>query len=528
MKSKNKIILIYFTLLLTTLSFIYLPSFFNAPRSDWWETLYFFHTIYASSNPYQWLHIFNSDCHGHVTFRPLSHLLLYFQHLVFGSHFYYLQIVNFCLYCISLLLLYRFILFFTNNNLFTAIFIGYFALLFSHFDIVSWTAHSYLIFAFCAFLLGFILYVKFLNSGRNILLFFVGILFLLGMFCYEAFAIWPLSIIILGYIGTLINKEKFTRFKLLVSCLSVITAVYILYIAVFFLTRSINTYSDSCIKTHLLFVESMSIKRIWESGLAASFNILGNGFLTNIMPTLVCPLWVNPVSSNILMSGFIMKLNPIIVYMQISAIILSAFFISIIIYLYKHKQFDNFKIFLFLFFLLFTFSFLLNHAKHFSNKEYLYNFRQFRFQYVTNAIIAMIVLFLFSRVVKMTRRFKIALFSTLFTITLLNAYLTVYYISFESNQLAPLNRMLTNIRRGIESGQINGNKKIYIDDNIVNSLPLMCWNFEMGKKFMNRTYQWIFNKNEIKYFAYTIEDASWVIDRNDFGIKSKVNSIDKK
>jgi len=45
----------------------------------------------------------------------------------------------------------------------------------------------------------------------------------------------------------------------------------------------------------------------------------------------------------------------------------------------------------------------------------------------------------------------------------------------------------------------------------------------MGRLFVKRTYQWIFDKRGIKYFSDTIEEAVWIIDKNSFSIKRKSN-----
>lgn len=65
---------------------------------------------------------------------------------------------------------------------------------------------------FCAFLLGFNLYISFLKSGNYLLLFPVGLFFLFGMLCYQVFALWPVAIIILIYTPSLLPKYKFKIF----------------------------------------------------------------------------------------------------------------------------------------------------------------------------------------------------------------------------------------------------------------------------------------------------------------------------
>ncbi|MDP2927698.1 MAG: tetratricopeptide repeat protein [Candidatus Omnitrophota bacterium] len=416
---------------------------------------------------------------------------------------------------------------FVSDKILAGIFIGFFAFLFSHFDIVSWTAHSYFILGFCLFLLGFIVYAKFLETGRSILLFLVSILFLIGMFCYEAFIFWPLSIIILTYIDSLINRKKLTKVKLTVSYLSVVGSVYIVYVVVFFLARSIQTYGDSWIRTYALFLQITSISRIYRTILTVFFNILYNGFLVNIMPAFAYPALIVAGDSNIELGGFLRIHPPTVVDMKIASVILLLAAVWIAIYLFRRKRFDILKIFMFFTFLLFSFAFLLFHLKYFSNKLYLHNFLQFRYQYIPNAFVILLVLLFFDRLLKAaqrTRRIKVILYSVLFMVTVLNIYCTISSISLETRQFAPLNRMLANIKNGIRDGQIDENNKFYLDDSIVNLLPAMCWNFNIAK-FMKGTYQWMFNKQEVKYFSNIIKDATWVVDKKDFSITRKSSDV---
>jgi tetratricopeptide (TPR) repeat protein len=308
--------------------------------------------------------------------------------------------------------------------------------------------------------------------------------------------------------------------------MSVAGGVYLLYVVIFFLTRSLNTYGDSWIRTQVLFQELSSIHIIFQSVQAASFNIIYNGFLVNIMPLIACPLWINPQSSNIQMGGLLMKYSLPIMYSGFAGIILVLGLLGIIIYLYRRKYFDTLKIFLFMFFLLFSFTFLLSHLKHFSNREYFYIFKQFRFQYVPNALVVAIALLFLNHALKLTRKIKIGLSLGLLAVILLNIYLTVHYVSFEAKQLTPLNRMLRSIRIGIDTCQINKDKKIFIDDGIVNILPLMSWNFDMNNRFLKKTYQWMFNGDEIKYFSNSSNGAYWVIDKENFIVVKKPSEIE--
>jgi len=518
----NKILLIYFVLIIGLLTLLYFPIFTNAPRSDWWESLYFFHSIYNNPGHYSWIHIINTDCWGHVTYRPLAHMVLFIQHYIFGSDFFYMHIINFSLYCISLILLYKFAMLLNIDRILALVFIGIFGFLFSHFDIVSWTVHSHLIFSFCSLLLGNIIYIKFLKSGRTILLFFVSLLFLLGIFCYEAFIFWPLSIIFFSYMDKIINSRIVSRTKIKKSYITVISSIYLIYIVLFFLTRAIQTYNDTWVRTQALLTGFLYIRRIFETFFAVCFNILYTQISVNIIPVLGTPVWFDNYSSNIRMGGFLEIYRPTMFDMRMASVIVVLIIAGVIIYLAKRKRFEIMKKFILFCFLLFSFLFILFHSKYFSNKEYLYNFQQFRYQYVPNAIIIMVFLLFFDQLFKHTskRKIKTVIYLILFVIFVTNISFTVSAILLESRQMAPLNKLLSDIKEKILEGGINKHNKLYIDDDIVDVLPEMCWNTEM-EMFTEGTIQWVFDKKEIKCFSNSIEEASWFIDSSDLEIKPR-------
>ena len=515
---KKRIVPISFVSILGGLLWIYLPTFYNAPRSDWWESLYFFHTLYSSNEVSKWLDVLTTDCFGHVTFRPISHVILLIQHIMFGANFIYMHVINFSFYCLSLVLIYKFAKIFISSQRLILFYVAVFAFLFTHFDIVSWTAHSYFILSFCSFLLGFILYERFMRTGRRIILFSVVFLFLFGMLCYEAFVMWPFAIIILSYIKGPVNKKKNSKTNLRLAYILVIGVVYIFYLGIFFLVRSIPTYTDSWLQTSILISDMASISKVFRTVLAVNFNILYNGVFVNVFPALANPSWIDPVSSNICMGGFLTSHRPTLLIEGVFSVISVVTFVSIIIYLFRQKKYDILKIYIFFIFLLFSFLFVLFHFKYFSNKEYFYSFLQFRYQYVPNAFILLIAALFIDKFMKHKKKLKLILFSLTFVIAICHMCFTKNYIDLEVNQMASLNKILLNIKNGINSGRISKNGKLYIDDDIVNFLPRMSWNHCIGKLYMRKTYQWIFNKREMKYFSDTPEYACWTIDRESLGL----------
>ncbi|MCX5694579.1 MAG: hypothetical protein NT014_05620 [Candidatus Omnitrophica bacterium] len=518
---RDKDIPLYFTALLGVLAFIYYPTFFNAPRSDWWETLYFFHTIYASPLPFQWLNILNTDCILHVSFRPLSHLVLYLQHSLFGANFFCIHLINFFLYFLSLVLLYKLATAFVSQKLLVFIAVVFFSLLYSHFDIVSWTAHSYLILGFCLLLLGFLFYIRFLNTGLKRMLFLTVFLLLSGMLCYEAFIFWPLAVVFLAYTGSLIKGRQLTNARAGLSWILVIAVTYFFYILIFLLTRSINTYADSGAQTHTLIFQLVSIPRIYRTVLAVFFDILYNGILVNIVPLFAYPPRISFPSFNLLLGGFLSSHRPAIIDMQILSGILLLIICWFIVYLSRRRKFDIIKSFLFFFFLLLTFSGTVFISKYYTNREYAYSLFQFRYHFVPSALIMLIASLFFERLGKLNKKIKAILCIILVLITALNVYCITSSILLESRQMATLNDMIVNIKRGISSKQINEKDRVYLDNRMVNILPKMCWNPIIGR-FMKGTYQWMFNKKEIKYFSNSPESATWFINPRDFNLTKQL------
>lgn len=513
---REKFIPIYFSLLFVLLFLVCFPSFFDPPRSDHWFMLYFFHNLENFPGTHNWLHVLNIDPFLHVSFHPLTYLMLYLQHLIFGANFiYFNHIFNFILYCIAILLLYKLIMNFCKDRILVAAFLGVFAFFFSHFDIVSWPFHNYIIFGFCSFLLGFILYIKYLKSGQKLLLFFVAVLFLSGMLCYSTFAPWPFAIIILSYIDGINEKSSVKKNKLRASYISVIGVVYLLYTAIFFLTKLIKTYDEMVIPLRDFFYLNPIVV------FALFFNILYNNILVNLIPLIACPI---SQQININMGGFIEGLSSAPAVLK-SAIFFGGglsmvLFIWLVIYLFIQKRLKDLKIFMFFTFLLFSELFILFYCRAITN-TFTYIFEQFRYQYIPNALLILVILFLLENIIKPSQRKRTAIMVILFMVFILNISITRYHILFVSRELTPLKKILSDIKNGIKTGQINAENKLYIEDDITENLPPLCWNRSMGRRFMKGTYQWMFNKKEVKYFSSTIEDAKWVITKKDHEMKRK-------
>lgn len=508
----NGIIKTYFIFLFMLLFWIYFPTFFHPPRSDSWSAFYNFYRIDALAGACKWKYLVMYDPLINTTFRPLSFLILYLDHHIFGSNYIYSHIFNFGFYFISIVLLYKLAVYFCKDKILIVLFLTIFACLFSHFDIVAWTFHFHIILSFCLFLWGFLLYIHYLKFTRKSYLFLIVVIFLLAMLLYETYLLWPLAIIILANLDEF-NKSSFKKnIDHRKSYLVIIGCTYFVYFCLFLLNSFIRASYGPGVSLRFLF----SLSSIFRDIFVVFSNILFNNFLMNLLPFLAFPL---KIDENLNLGGFINK------SVNMDQIILLAGGMTIIIllcamlYLYKRKRFDIIKVTIFFIFLLISELFVLFHVKSLVN-QYPYNFTQFRFQYVPNALCMLIMLFFFDSFLKRFKTKKRIVFTVLFFILLFNILATCRGVSLLNNQLAPLQKMLFNIKEGFRDGRINKDNKLFLDDSLALQFPLLCWNKEMGKRCMRGTYQWVFSKQEIEYFS-PYEGAIWIINGKKLNVVRK-------
>lgn len=496
---------LFLTALFCCLVFFYLPSFNNPPRSDYWVALYHFQLADDSTSPLSQISLCNYDPWEHGTFRPLAHPLLYLEHKLFGTNFIWNHLINFFMYCLSIVFLYLLARKFSLDKYLTAAFLTVYAFLFSHFDIVTWTFQIFSTMSFVSILLGFLLYIKFLESGKRWLLVVVTILFLFGMFCFELYAFWPPAIIILtlGRRFFLPPNPARTQKKLLRAGGLLLGVVYGLYIAGFFLTRLAENTSGNLPKPDLGMV-TLGICSVF-------FNLLYNGILVNLVPFVTEPL---VIKDNLDMAGLLVgwynQLGNIIYLTGGAALLLLGTGAGI---LYRRKKQQTLFILAFFMFLLFTYFFSVTVSRLTTNAVW-YVFCQFRYQYTPNALLALMVVTILSKLVRPGRRGKIIISCLLLIIISVNLHLAHKYMTVIDIQLEPLGRLLSNIRSGIEAGEINSRAKLYIEDEITASLPPICWNEDMAR-FMDGSYQWFFSKKELACFTFSLPEAAWIIREND-------------
>jgi len=507
--------LIFFFLLLGSLLLVAYQAFSYPPLSDYWEMFYSFHNLERFPGQIKCLHLLGFDPVEQVGFRPLANLFYYIFYLLFGSGFIFYNILNFIFYFLSLLVLYRFAIYFIKDKILIAAFIFLYAFLFNHFDILLWSCHMHIIAGFSLFLLGFIAYMEYLKKGMAHLVLVSALLFLIGMFCYESFFLWPLGIIILSSIKSLRTQGNHAGRPLKKPVFLILASVYLFYFLFFIFTRSLKTY----INPRYSFFDFLQPHVFILSALSVIFNIYNN-LVVAILPIIVFPL---KVTENIYMAG------PLINYIEhdsnwlvywgggVLGLVTAALFVC----LYRKKRLEEFKIIGFFLFLLTTEPYIVFFCRLLDN-ALAYCLSEFRYQYIPNAFIILTVAFIIERLVKPTRHRRKLIFAFLALTFFLNIVCIRRVINIYNYHLSGLQRMISSIKRGIGQGYINSSNRLYIDEDLPDYLPHLCWNIEMGELFIpNGNYKWMFSEKEMENFTDAPQNARWIISKENFGVIDK-------
>ena len=510
MPSKTAATGVYFVILLTALAALFAPSFDKPPRSDYWVAFYHFHLVAASPGPPTWLSLCNYDPWQHGTFRPVAHLILYLQFRLFSHWFVVNSLTNFAMYFFSIVLLFLLARQFNLNPVLTAALLAVYAFLYSHFDIVTWTFQIFSTSSFCAFLLGFILCVKFVRTGRGLLLPPTALLFLFAMLCSEAYAFWPLSFLIL----VLGNRHLFPgpvadRKRLLKLSVITLAALYLAYAAIFIATRAAVNATGPLPRPTTGQVAT-AYGGVFQVAMAFSgvfFNLIYNGILVNLLPFVTEP---TVIKDNIDMGGLLIRwYTPLPMIITLSGMLTFLILGAMGLGLYLKKQFRVLLTLVFLFFLYFSDLFVVTFARLTTN-EPRYVFSQFRYQYIPNALMVLMLSTVLGAIFKPGKRTLLIIFLILLPILTVNIYYSHKYIAIINRQLLPLGKVLGNIRRYIQDGLINVDNPLLIDRRITRALPDLCWNEDM-ERFMKGTYQWFFPPEWMPYFTSSASKATWVI-----------------
>ncbi|MDP8215616.1 MAG: hypothetical protein RAO92_09540 [Candidatus Euphemobacter frigidus] len=497
-------VILYFILLFSLLLIIYIPSFKNPPRSDYWSAFYVFQQVDASPLPPNWPSILTFDLWQHGTYRPFSHLVPYLEHKLFSPDFIWNHILTFAFYCASIILLYGLASQLSLDRTITAALLVVFAFLFSHFDILTWTFQLFSTLSFCAFLLGFIIFISFLRSGRSLLLIPTGLLFLSGMLCSEVYFFWPLAALILPYALSQPRINPGAGARRVTSLM--LGSIYLLYLGVFILHRGTTAGTGP--------LPAVTIGEIISAFFLVFFNLLYNGIVITIIPALSLPLYYN---DNMNLGGLLLNWSPELNKISLWVGIGVALFIGWgVTFLYRRGERRKVALLSFFMLLYFTNFFTVSLARLTTNRA-IYPLSQFRYQYIPNALLALMAAVVIGNLIRPGKRLKIIIGLILIPVLAFNIYLSHAYVVDLGKRLTPLRILLANIRSGLENGEINERALLFIEPGVPDSLPAPSWNKNMAR-FMEGNFQWFFPAGELNKFTLSREGSGWILSEKDYKI----------
>lgn len=543
---------VWLALLIGSLTAVF-GSNFSAPlRSDWWCLLHYFHSWRDLPAFERALEVINYDICGHGTYRPLFHVVLYWMHLLFGAEWFRFHVLNFAFYCLSILLLYRLARRLGAGRTVTLAFLTVFAFLFSHFDIVVWTFHIAVIAGFCLCLLGFLGYLSYLRRSRVATLLGAAVILLAGILCYETFILWPPAVVLLLYRE---KRPAAARFRsLLRATVFALAGLYAAY-------SVIISYAHS--RSQIKGLAGARPGILSAPSLSYTIALTASGLAFNTAASNLCLFLVSPgiIRDNISRGGVLIAASPALreerafqapvsppslrepplkigKELDLDAlwlenersinlalglggclILLAGIFGAI--RLWKRRQPRRPLPFIFILYLLLTGTFLLYHGRLATNIP-LYVLLEFRYQYVPNALVFLLAILGADRLFRAHPRLRIYLYPAMTGLAGIHLLVLSVHLAEVNRQLEPLARMLANIRAAVDDGRVNPGRKLYLDDNIVDSLPPLCWNANLHP-FMQGTYQWIFPRERIDCFAFDPAEAAWTIDTGSFKLKEMIN-----
>jgi len=538
-----------FLVLFAALLALFLPSFSNPPRSDWWALLYHFHSYRELPALERALAVVNYDVCAHGTYRPLFHVPLYWMHLVFGADYFWFHAANFGFYCLGILLLYRLGRALGAGRGITLAGLAIFAFLYSHFDIVTWTFHIGLVAGFCLLLLGFLAYLSYLRTGRLVSLLGATAAFLAGMLCYETFIPWPPAIFILLFL----NKETrpIPRFQAALRGTAIaLTVLYALYAGILSFTQG-HAPVKGLSGTPLDFLSPSSLS--YSLAVTASGLVI-NGIVSNLDPLLFSP---GIIRDNINRGGVLLQTSPALrealarqrhrkapsltepplsiskgadldtLWWETEAGINRALgFTGCLLILLgiagaallrKRRCPRRPLPFIFALYLLLSGTFALYHGRMATNLP-VYVLLEFRYQYVPNALLALLGILGADRLFKAARRLRPWVYALLGIVLTLNLLVLNAHLQEVNRQMAPLGTLISNIKAGMANGRVDPKNGLYLDDSLPESLPQLCWNVNLAP-YMRGTYQWLFPSEQLGCFTFSPGEAAWTVATSDFSLQ---------
>lgn len=207
---------------------------FNHPfRSDTYLAYNFFNTL--SFNLKNMLKVARFEMFGHRRIIPLSHLIMFIQYKILGTNHFLYHLFQYLLHVINSVLTYFLVKRLTRNNLAACIASLLFITFYSHFDIINWTYHTFVMLSCTSFLIAFLAIQTYFQKPKQIYLFAGLVLLFSAMLVYESNVLLPCSGVLFFLFLFYRNKPTDFDVKKPLKFLSAgVFISYLIFLAIFY------------------------------------------------------------------------------------------------------------------------------------------------------------------------------------------------------------------------------------------------------------------------------------------------------
>lgn len=458
--------------------FAYFPTFSHVFRSDHWILINWFNTLDFNIKDIISAGFFDSFKHGRC--QPLAYVILFLQYKLFGTNIFLYHLIQYTLHIINGILLFTLIKKLGVEKIYAILCSILFLTFYSHFDIITWTFHLYVVLQVTFFLLSFISILKYFERYNKIYIFLSTFFSFILLFIYEAGLFIPLaSILFFVFLAKyLSNKNQVLKsgLKILVTC-NILS--YILWIIALVSIRS---------NKPALFTDFHLLKWIIRTSISIGLCIFGTLFYHNLgLPS------SQTVTTDIVYLGKIPITTPFFILITIFALIFMWYF-------YNKDKKTKYLILLFTLICLF-YLFIICGGRTLTNSM-TYPYRQPRYAYFPNLIFSIIIALLMVKYKILTRFNEIIIIVLFLLFYILNTTKIYEYNEIISKQLSPIKQYINTIEN-FTSNKNQKNIKIFVD------FPAGTKEFFWGSDIALDVY---FYKKNI--FTKKIYEANYIYDKN--------------
>ncbi|MFQ5645388.1 MAG: hypothetical protein ACE5GM_00510 [bacterium] len=424
--SEHKYFLLFLMFGLPMSLYAYAGGFNHPFRSDTYLAYNFFNTL--SFNLKNMLKVARFEMFGHRRIIPLSHLIMFIQYKILGTNHFLYHLFQYLLHVINSVLTYFLVKRLTRNNLAACIASLLFITFYSHFDIINWTYHTFVMLSCTSFLTAFLAIQSYFQKPKKRYLFLsVGLLFL-TLLVYESNVFLPLSGVIfflfLHYKDGLSSLDFKRALKILIPGVSF---CYMIFFTIF--------YSEA-------HRQAKALQNVSQAGARSFSQILSHSNIADAWST----TW-RVFLNSIFMKGFgfpsgidireIIFLEPVTFRPFSAAFILASIALFIFLVTFKIKKRDVPSAVLF-------FAILLSYIFIISLGRGDYAISQPRYAYFPNLILAVLISLLIK---EKAAQFSYLLLAATLTIATLNSARIYRHTALTTRSLATLTRYLSEIKQ---------------------------------------------------------------------------------